>query len=126
MQGPSRPVRLAPIPSAPALPGADGSGIISAMSHLYRHCAASARLSSLGLFFVGLSTLGLLSAGCGQKGDLYLAEDDPARAERDARGRIKTFPFPDTSKPWPPAQSPTTDSASATPPEPARPADASP
>jgi predicted small lipoprotein YifL len=65
----------------------------------------------------------LTLAGCGQKGDLYFAEDDPERAERDARGRVKTFPFPDTSKPWPPAQSPTTDAASATPPVPAQPAD---
>lgn len=55
---------------------------------------------------------GLLLVGCGQKGDLYQAEDDPARAERDARGRVKTFPFPDTSKPWPPAQSPLPQSTS--------------
>jgi predicted small lipoprotein YifL len=96
------------------------------MSHLHRHWVPFARLLPPGLLLFCLLLVDLSLAGCGQKGDLYLAEDDPERAERDARGRVKTFPFPDTSKPWPPAQSPTTDSASATPPEPARPADASP
>jgi predicted small lipoprotein YifL len=41
--------------------------------------------------------------GCGQKGDLYLAKDDPERAERDARGRGEPFPFPPEDADWPPA-----------------------
>jgi predicted small lipoprotein YifL len=44
----------------------------------------------------------LLAGGCGLKGDLYLAENDPARAERDARGRRDTFAFPPEGAPWPP------------------------
>ncbi len=48
--------------------------------------------------------------GCGQKGDLYLAEDDPARAERDARGRGESFPFPPENAEWPP-EAPATDAA---------------
>ncbi|WP_058556597.1 lipoprotein [Thiohalocapsa sp. ML1] len=47
----------------------------------------------------------LLLGACGQKGDLYLAEDDPARAERDARARGKSFPFPAEDAPWPPPAS---------------------
>jgi len=48
--------------------------------------------------------------GCGQKGELYLAEDDPARAERDARGRGESFPFPPENAEWPP-EPPAGDSA---------------
>jgi hypothetical protein len=44
-----------------------------------------------------------LLGACGQTGDLYLAEDDPARAERDARGRAAPFPFPPEDAAWPPA-----------------------
>ncbi len=51
---------------------------------------------------LSLSVLVALLSGCGQKGDLYLAEDDPARAERDARGRGKPFPFPAEDAEWPP------------------------
>jgi predicted small lipoprotein YifL len=40
--------------------------------------------------------------GCGHKGELYLAEEDPARAERDARGRGEPFPFPPENTQWPP------------------------
>ncbi|MGD2019414.1 MAG: lipoprotein [Thiohalocapsa sp.] len=43
-----------------------------------------------------------LLGACGQQGDLYLAEDDPARAERDARGRVEPFPFPPADADWPP------------------------
>ena len=45
----------------------------------------------------------LLLPGCGQKGELYLAEDDPERAERDARGRAEPFPFPPEGAEWPPS-----------------------
>ena len=48
--------------------------------------------------------------GCGQKGDLYLAEEDPARAERDARGRGEPFPFPPENAEWPP-EAPAADAA---------------
>ncbi|MCG6940595.1 MAG: lipoprotein [Thiohalocapsa sp.] len=51
--------------------------------------------------------------GCGQNGDLYLAEDDPARAERDARGKGKPFPFPPESAEWPP-EAPTNGTAAGT------------
>jgi hypothetical protein len=44
-----------------------------------------------------------LAAGCGQKGDLYLAEDDPERAERDARGKAAPFPLPAEDAEWPPS-----------------------
>jgi predicted small lipoprotein YifL len=51
-------------------------------------------------------TLGIagaaLATGCGQKGDLYFAEDDPQRAERDARGKAAPFPLPPEDAEWPP------------------------
>jgi hypothetical protein len=53
------------------------------------------------LVAIGLLITGLL-VGCGQPGELYRAEDDPARAERDAGGKGEPFPFPDPDKPWPP------------------------
>lgn len=43
-----------------------------------------------------------LATGCGQKGDLYFAEDDPQRAERDARGKAAPFPLPAEDAEWPP------------------------
>jgi hypothetical protein len=54
------------------------------------------------LYAALLLGVALLIGACGQKGDLYLAEDDPQRAERDARGRQKPFPFPPDGADWPP------------------------
>jgi predicted small lipoprotein YifL len=73
------------------LPGSGGCGIIGAMQSRRRHC----------LLLPGLACALLLGA-CGQKGGLYLAEDDPARAERDARGKAPPFPFPPETADWPP------------------------
>jgi predicted small lipoprotein YifL len=44
--------------------------------------------------------------GCGNKGDLYHAADDPARAELDARGKGEPFPFPPKDAEWPPPAEP--------------------
>jgi len=75
------------------LPAAIGCGIISHMQPRRRHALALAP--------AGLIAAALLAA-CGQTGDLYLAADDPARAERDARGKAPPFPFPPADAPWPP------------------------
>jgi predicted small lipoprotein YifL len=55
------------------------------------------------LLVITLSIAGAaLAPGCGQKGDLYLAENDPERAERDARGKGAPFPMPAEDAEWPP------------------------
>jgi hypothetical protein len=73
------------------LPGTRGCGIIEVMQSRRRHS----------ILLAGLACAPLLGA-CGQTGDLYLAEDDPARAERDARGKAPPFPFPPEAADWPP------------------------
>jgi predicted small lipoprotein YifL len=64
---------------------------------------ARPRDSSLPLSLTTAAVLAVLAVGCGQKGDLYLAEDDPARAELDARGKVAPFPFPPEDADWPPS-----------------------